>query len=102
MVHLRRGLRPLRYHVLHVRRAHLLTLCATCGTHRVYWWQLKPGPGWSCKKQLSQTQGRGSSLPSALPYPQDHDASASGPLRNLPLLRLTRSAGELPALARRR
>ena len=25
MVHLRRGLRPLRYHVLHVRRAHLLT-----------------------------------------------------------------------------
>ena len=25
MVHLRRGLHPLRYHVLHVRRAHLLT-----------------------------------------------------------------------------
>ena len=37
MVHLRRGLRPLRYqgvhelryHVLHVRRAHLLTMRAT-------------------------------------------------------------------------
>ena len=29
MVHLRRGLRPHRYHVLHVRRAHLLTMRAT-------------------------------------------------------------------------
>ena len=29
MVHLRRGLRPLRYHGLHVRRAHLLTMRAT-------------------------------------------------------------------------
>jgi len=29
MVHLRRGLHPLRYHVLHVRRAHLLTMRAT-------------------------------------------------------------------------
>jgi hypothetical protein len=29
MVHLRRGLRPLRYHGLHARRAPLLTMRAT-------------------------------------------------------------------------